>query len=50
MTTAWGRGLATVTDDGQVLDTWFREVGLGDETDPQRVADYAAAEDRKSVV
>jgi len=46
MTTAWGRGLATVTDDGQVLDTWFREVGLGDETDPQRVADYAAAERR----
>jgi 2,3,4,5-tetrahydropyridine-2-carboxylate N-succinyltransferase len=46
MTTAWGRGLATVTDDGQVLDTWFREVGLGDEADPQRFADYAAAERR----
>ena len=44
MTTAWGRGLATVTDDGLVLDTWFREVGLGDETDPQRFAEYTAAE------
>ena len=30
MTTAWGRGLATVSDDGAVLDTWYREVGLGD--------------------
>ena len=29
MTAAWGRGLATITDDGAVLDTWYREVGLG---------------------
>jgi 2,3,4,5-tetrahydropyridine-2,6-dicarboxylate N-succinyltransferase len=29
-TTAWGRGLATVAADGTVLDTWFRELGLGD--------------------
>jgi 2,3,4,5-tetrahydropyridine-2-carboxylate N-succinyltransferase len=30
---AWGIGLATVTADGQVLDTWFPEgfLGLGDE-------------------
>jgi 2,3,4,5-tetrahydropyridine-2-carboxylate N-succinyltransferase len=29
---AWGYGLATITDDGQVLDTWFpaRWLGLGD--------------------
>lgn len=31
MATAWGRGLATIADDGTVLDTWFREVGLGEE-------------------
>ena len=49
MTTAWGRGLATITDDGLVLDTWFREVGLGDETDPQRFDEYAAAERRDDV-
>ena len=49
MTTAWGRGLATITDDGLVLDTWFREVALGDETDPQRFDEYAAAERRDDV-
>ena len=30
MTAAWGRGLATVAADGTVLDTWFRELGLGE--------------------
>jgi 2,3,4,5-tetrahydropyridine-2-carboxylate N-succinyltransferase len=28
---AWGRGWTTVTDDGTVLDTWYSELGLGDE-------------------
>jgi 2,3,4,5-tetrahydropyridine-2-carboxylate N-succinyltransferase len=27
---AWGRGLATVAQDGTVLDTWYRFLGLGD--------------------
>jgi len=27
---AWGRGLATVTADGQVLDVWYPELGLGE--------------------
>ena len=27
---AWGWGLATVTDAGQVLDTWYPEPQLGD--------------------
>jgi 2,3,4,5-tetrahydropyridine-2,6-dicarboxylate N-succinyltransferase len=26
---AWGRGLATVTPDGQVLDVWYPSLGLG---------------------
>jgi 2,3,4,5-tetrahydropyridine-2-carboxylate N-succinyltransferase len=26
---AWGRGWATVTEDGEVLDTWYPELGLG---------------------
>lgn len=29
MTAAWGRGLATRTPDGAVLDTWFPDLGLG---------------------
>jgi 2,3,4,5-tetrahydropyridine-2-carboxylate N-succinyltransferase len=28
--TAWGHGLATITEDGQVLDTWFPQPALGD--------------------
>ncbi len=30
MNTAWGAGLATVTNDDVVLDTWFPFLGLGD--------------------
>lgn len=44
MTAAWGRGLATVTDDGTVLDTWFREVGLGEEPMPERIEFYTTAQ------
>lgn len=32
--TAWGRGLATVAADGAVLDTWYPELGLGEEPTP----------------
>ncbi|WP_130864953.1 2,3,4,5-tetrahydropyridine-2,6-dicarboxylate N-succinyltransferase [Acidipropionibacterium timonense] len=31
--TAWGWGLATVHEDGEVLDTWFPEPRLGDPDD-----------------
>jgi 2,3,4,5-tetrahydropyridine-2-carboxylate N-succinyltransferase len=44
VTTAWGRGLATIADDGTVLDTWFREVGLGDEPMPEKLEAYTTAE------
>ncbi len=44
MTAAWGRGLATITDDGVVLDTWFRELGLGDEPQPEQFEAYSVAE------
>ncbi|MCB1001171.1 MAG: 2,3,4,5-tetrahydropyridine-2,6-dicarboxylate N-succinyltransferase [Acidimicrobiales bacterium] len=43
MTAAWGRGLATVTSDGVVLDTWFREYGLG-EAPAGGLDEYVAAE------
>ena len=35
---AWGLGLATVTDDGTVLDVWFPEPQLGAEKAPTRAA------------
>ncbi|MHB1928549.1 MAG: DapH/DapD/GlmU-related protein [Acidimicrobiales bacterium] len=31
---AWGRGWATLTDGGAVLDTWYPELGLGDHVTP----------------
>ena len=43
MTAAWGRGLATVSADGVVLDTWFRELGLG-EAESVASDEYVAAE------
>jgi 2,3,4,5-tetrahydropyridine-2-carboxylate N-succinyltransferase len=43
MTAAWGRGLATVSADGVVLDTWFRELGLG-EVETAVSDEYAQAE------
>ena len=39
--TAWGHGLATVTDDGSVLDTWYPSPALGSpagEVDPALIA------------
>ena len=30
MPAAWGHGLATLTEDGTVLDTWYAELGWGD--------------------
>ena len=44
MATAWGRGLATITEDGTVLDTWFREVGLGEEPMPETFEAYTTGE------
>ena len=42
-TRAWGRGLATVSGDGTVLDTWFGEFGLG-ETPSAARRDWTSAE------
>jgi 2,3,4,5-tetrahydropyridine-2-carboxylate N-succinyltransferase len=39
---AWGHGLATVTDAGQVLDTWFPAPALGEPDDEATPAGLAA--------
>jgi 2,3,4,5-tetrahydropyridine-2,6-dicarboxylate N-succinyltransferase len=41
---AWGRGLATIAADGTVLDTWYRELGLGADEGRGRLEVYRAAE------
>ena len=38
---AWGHGLATVTADGTVLDTWFPEPRLGARPDEEEQAPKA---------
>ena len=43
--TAWGHGLATLTDDGVVLDTWYPEPALG-----QAPADAAVPEGLEALV
>ena len=42
-TTAWGWGLATIHESGQVLDTWFPEPALGDPVDDNPPGDLTAA-------
>ncbi len=49
MTAAWGRGLATIADNGTVLDTWFRELGVGDEPEPEKFEAYTTAQRRDDV-
>lgn len=49
MSTAWGRGLATIGPDGTVLDTWFRHLGLGHAPNPGVADDLAGAVRRDDV-
>ena len=47
---AAGIGLATVTDDGQVLDTWFPEPRLGDDPgDPSELAGLEGKDEDRRV-
>jgi len=48
----WGVGLATVSSDGTVLDTWFPEPALGPaphDADTSALADAAGPDDRRGV-
>ncbi len=42
-TNAWGHGLATITTDGTVLDTWYPEPALGEAPEVSQVPDALAA-------
>jgi 2,3,4,5-tetrahydropyridine-2-carboxylate N-succinyltransferase len=49
---AWGHGLATLTDDGTVLDTWFPAPALGDapeEDPPRELTELEYPDDRRRV-
>jgi 2,3,4,5-tetrahydropyridine-2-carboxylate N-succinyltransferase len=50
---AWGYGLATITDGGQVLDTWFPAPALGmrpeDADEPQGLEALAGPDKRRGV-
>ncbi len=45
MPAAWGHGLATITTDGTVLDTWFHTLGWGEQP-PELPADRRRDETR----
>ena len=48
--TAWGLGLATLADDGTVLDVWFPEPVLGTGAEvPAGLADLADVDDVRGV-
>jgi 2,3,4,5-tetrahydropyridine-2-carboxylate N-succinyltransferase len=50
---AWGYGLATITDGGQVLDTWFPAPALGmrpeDAVEPQGLEALVGPDERRGV-
>jgi len=51
---AWGFGLATITEDGRVLDTWYPAPALGtppagDPAPPAELAALAGKDDRRGV-
>ncbi|HVX45697.1 MAG TPA: 2,3,4,5-tetrahydropyridine-2,6-dicarboxylate N-succinyltransferase [Mycobacteriales bacterium] len=50
-TTAWGFGLATITDSGKVLDTWYPAPALGEGTSepPPELAALAGRDERRGV-
>ena len=51
--TAWGHGLATLTDDDVVLDTWFPAPALGepgeDDSEPEELREVASADAARGV-
>ncbi|MBF4560559.1 2,3,4,5-tetrahydropyridine-2,6-dicarboxylate N-succinyltransferase [Microbacterium sp. VKM Ac-2870] len=53
--TVWGIGLATKSEDGTILDTWFAEVRLGIPTDGDAAAavmtwsEFAESDERRAV-
>lgn len=53
MPAAWGHGLATIAEDGTVLDTWYAELGWGDEPPPMSALDAGhgpvTADERRGV-
>jgi 2,3,4,5-tetrahydropyridine-2-carboxylate N-succinyltransferase len=48
-TSAWGHGLATLTDDGTVLDVWFPQPALGSRDGAEVPAELTALEGRDDV-
>jgi 2,3,4,5-tetrahydropyridine-2,6-dicarboxylate N-succinyltransferase len=53
MPAAWGHGLATITHDGTVLDTWYAELGWGDHAPSMSALDAGhgpvTSDERRSV-
>src|SRR4051812_33529529 len=52
MTSVWGHGLATIADDGTVLDTWYPAPSTTEPADhslPAALAPYPGPDERREV-
>lgn len=48
-TSAFGYGIATIDKNGDVLDTWYHTLGLGDPSIPPNLAEFEGADDIRQV-
>ena len=48
-TSAFGYGIATIAKNGDVLDTWYHTLGLGDPSTPPDLAEFEGADDIRQV-
>ena len=48
-TSAFGYGIATIAKNGDVLDTWYHTLGLGNPSTPPDLAEFEGADDIRQV-
>ena len=48
-TSAFGYGIATIAKNGDVLDTWYHTLGLGDPSNPPDLAEFEGTDDIRQV-
>ena len=48
-TSAFGYGIATIAKNGEVLDSWYHTLGLGDPSIPPDLTEFEGADDIRQV-
>jgi 2,3,4,5-tetrahydropyridine-2-carboxylate N-succinyltransferase len=49
-TSAFGYGIATIANSGEVLDTWYHSLGLGDSTTAPDLSKFEGSDDVRKVI